>query len=102
VTYPVRVDLDAAPPLLKLGMSAALDVTLREASNALHIPSTAVRKVDGQSIVTLINPGNPARDIPIHIGDTFGSDVEVLSGLAEGDLVALLTPATAPTTARSL
>ena len=100
VFYPVRVDLASAPGALKLGMSAQLNITLREAPDVLYVPSNALRRVDGQSVVTVVSPAGQVRDVAVRTGSTYGANVEILSGVAEGDVVAVFTPAPASGAAR--
>ncbi len=95
--YPVLVELQGPPPTLKLGMSALLTVSLREAKDALYVPSNAVRKVEGKTVVTTVDAAGQVADAPVRVGATYGSDVEVLGGLKEGDLVAIFTPGTSAT-----
>ena len=96
VSYPVTVELSSPPRALKLGMSALLNVKLRTADNVLYVPSNAIRKVDQQNLVTTIDTSGQLADTPIRDGDVFGTNIEVLSGLKEGDVVAVFAPSAAP------
>jgi HlyD family secretion protein len=96
ITYPVTVELNSPPQALKLGMSALLNVNLRTADNVLYVPSNAIRKVNQQNLVTTIDASGQLADTPIRAGDAFGTNIEVLSGLNEGDVVAVFAPSAAP------
>ena len=96
ITYPVTVELSSPPQALKLGMSALLDVNLRSAQDVLYVPSNAIRKVNEQNLVTTIDGNGQLADTPVRIGDTFGTNVEVLTGLKEGDVVAVFAPSVTP------
>jgi multidrug efflux pump subunit AcrA (membrane-fusion protein) len=97
VTYPVTVELGTVPPALKLGMSATLNVDLRTAEDVLYVPSDAIRTVGDQTLATTVNPSGQVVDTPVRIGALFGSNVEVLDGLQEGDVVTVFSPTvTAP------
>ena len=96
ISYPVTVELSSPPRALKLGMSALLNVNLRSANNVIYVPTNAIRKVNEQTLVTTIDPGGQLADSPIRVGDVFGTNVEVLSGLKEGDVVAVFAPSAAP------
>lgn len=91
VTYPVRLELASVPDGLKLGMSAEVNVHLREARDALYVPLGALRTASGRSVVTRIEPSGQVSEVPVQAGGTYGSNVEILSGLAEGDVVAVFT-----------
>jgi multidrug efflux pump subunit AcrA (membrane-fusion protein) len=82
---------------LKLGMSALLNVNLRTAQDVIYVPSNAVRKVNQENLVTTIDSNGQLADTPIRIGDVFGTNIEVLSGLKEGDVVAVFAPSVRPT-----
>ena len=52
----------------------------------LRIPATAVRFEGRQQIVWVVRDGK-AEPVAVTLGETSGDDVEVLSGLSEGDQV---------------
>jgi RND family efflux transporter MFP subunit len=95
ITYPITVQLASTPPGLKLGMSAAVNVDLRAAKDVLFVPGNAIRNEDGHTLVTSVQSNGQLTDTPVKVGESFGANVEVLSGLREGDLVT----ATGPTVA---
>lgn len=57
------------------------------------VPVLAVTRLGGQSFVYLAKPAGPgkyvAHQVPVDLGDTFGNDYAVKSGLAPGDKVIL-------------
>lgn len=87
-TYEVVVDVDNADGALRAGMLAHLGVTAREATG-IFVPVRAVRNnAERASIVYLFDPEtSKVVERPIEKGALFGTDLEVLSGLAEGDAV---------------
>jgi RND family efflux transporter MFP subunit len=95
VIYPVQIDLASSPRQLKLGMTATLNLEVRNAKDVLHVPSAALRKLEDHNVVTLVGADGSLVDAPVQVGGTYGSDVEILSGVKEGDTVAVLTPVTA-------
>jgi RND family efflux transporter MFP subunit len=100
ITYPVTVEISSPPQALKLGMSALLNVNLRSAQDVIYVPSNAVRKVNQQNLVTTIDSNGQLADTPIRAGDVFGTNIEVLSGLKEGDVVAVFAPSAAVRTSK--
>lgn len=75
------------------GMTAKVRVKasrVREASGRIAIPvNTAVADANGNAYVWLVDPSSmTVHRRPVELGDLFGSDVEVKSGLANGDIIA--------------
>jgi RND family efflux transporter MFP subunit len=93
--YPVRIDLRTPPSGLKVGMTAEIDVTLREARDVLYLPSNALRTINGSTSVTRVADDGTVSDVPVEVGNTYSGNVEVLGGLNEGDLVAVYSQTTA-------
>jgi hypothetical protein len=72
------------------GMFGRILIPLDE-EEVLVIPREAVRHVGQLELVEVVDRGLAARRA-IRTGRTFGEDVEVLSGLREGEKVALPAP----------
>jgi HlyD family secretion protein len=88
VTYPVRIEMSAPPPTLKFGMTAEASIAVAEARDVLVAPRRAVRTVGGQTMVDKL-AGGQVEGVAVQVGRTFGSNVELLNGLQEGDVVAV-------------
>jgi multidrug efflux pump subunit AcrA (membrane-fusion protein) len=89
ISYPVRVEIDSAPPALRLGMTAQVSVNIGDNSNMLLAPRQAVRSVDGQQVVSKVDGDGQVRDVPVHVGRSDGTDVQIVDGLREGDILAV-------------
>lgn len=76
---------------LRIGMSVAMEVIVREDSAALLVPLGAVQFVDGAAMVTLVEEGD-ARRVAVGTGVTTLNSVEITSGLSPGDRIRLLAP----------
>jgi len=87
-TWEVEVVVDNGDGLLRPGLLARVSRQQREVSG-IFIPMDTVRHdLDRQPLVLVLDPGTRkvlAR--PVTLGDLFGTRVQVLSGLAEGDLL---------------
>lgn len=84
VTYLVRVLLtNTGASQIREGMTASIDFITAEAPGVLSIPVTAVRNVGGKPSVELVS-GQIANVVT---GFTDGKNVEIISGLKEGDVV---------------
>lgn len=81
VNFTVTVELTDADSMVKPGMTAAVNIVVKEMQNVLLIPNRAVRVVDGQRVVFLLVDGKPVqKDI------TLGSSSDTMSVLASGDV----------------
>lgn len=84
VTYLVRVLLDNSDKKnIREGLTAAVKFVTAGVQNVLSIPVEAVRNVDGKPSVQNAN----GEWIPVTTGFTDGKNVEVISGLNEGDKI---------------
>jgi HlyD family secretion protein len=95
VTYPVRIDVTEVPPTLKLGMTAQVNVPLKEAKDILVVPREALRGPEGQKVASRIGPDGRIQEAQVQTGHTYGTEVELLGGLDEGDVVAVYPAASA-------
>ena len=92
VSYPVRVDLDGTPDAVKLGMSAQVSVGLGDSRDVLVAPASTIHSVNGQPTVTKVGPNGVETQVSVQVGQTYGAGVEIVSGLNEGDLLAVYAP----------
>lgn len=94
-TYLVRVALPEENTAIRVGMSALVEIAVAEQPDVLLVPVSAVRSEGGQRFVRL-QRGDTFVDQPVRLGMRNDLEVEVLEGLSEGDVIAVL--GTAPTT----
>lgn len=99
--FPARAKLLNLDDRLRPGMTANTEVVIRSEMNSLLIPITASFLKDGKPMVWL---QRGARFVPteIEVGDRNDNDILVLSGIQEGDVVALEDPEEALKRARKL
>ncbi len=77
-------------PFLKPGMNASVQISAVNKTGILTLSSEAVLDMRGRKMVRLIGEdGQPSRPQPIVVGVSSFDKVEIISGLAEGDVVAL-------------
>jgi HlyD family secretion protein len=86
----VLVTVDDADETLLPNTNVRVRVTTSNKSNALNIPHDALHSEEGQSYVYVLRNGELHR-VPVVHGEVNVSQVEILSGLKEGDVVALGT-----------
>ena len=82
--------------LLRPGLLADAEVTVEEITNTLYIPYQAVFEEGTQTIVYL-QDGSRLRARRVQLGRRSESQVAIVEGLAEGDMVSLYRPDSAPT-----
>lgn len=91
VTYTVRIDLDSADAPLREGMTATTDIIVERVEDTLLVPNWAIRydRETGQALASvLISPGR-VEERPVELGLRGETHSQVLSGLEEGDRVAV-------------
>jgi RND family efflux transporter MFP subunit len=75
---------------LRPEMTASVRIQLEQRS-ALAVPSRAVRREDGRSVVYVVKEGQP-QPAPVRLGWRDGPWVEIAEGLQEGDRILLDPP----------
>jgi multidrug efflux pump subunit AcrA (membrane-fusion protein) len=90
VTYNATVGLTQSDPGVKVGMTASVTVVTSEHDNVLHVPSSAVRGTGTTGTVTVMQ-GKQQTAVPVGIGLRGDTDVEITSGLREGQSVVTST-----------
>ena len=88
ITYTVKAEVTSPPAVLKSGMTATVDIITREKGNALVIPLEAVFVKEGKAKAVRID-GEGTRTVDLSTGLEGETEVEILSGLKEGDRVIL-------------
>jgi macrolide-specific efflux system membrane fusion protein len=85
-----QVDLlpESVPEVFRSGMSANVNIVVREKDNVLMLPIPAVRSRDGRSVVSVrgTSPGT-VRKIPVQTGLKDETNIEIVRGLSAGDTV---------------
>ena len=92
VNFIVTVELNDADELVRPGMTAAVNIVVKEIKDTILIPNRAVRLVDGNRVVYILKDGMPEM-VEIRLG----ASAEAMSVLAsndleEGDLIILNPP----------
>jgi membrane fusion protein, macrolide-specific efflux system len=93
--YQVYVQPVSVPAYFKSGMSATVNFAQESRQNVLMLPLRAVRKKNGQSFVFTNGGDKPVVPLQVTTGLDNGTNIEVVSGLAEGDEVVIPDVATA-------
>ena len=83
-----RFRVPAPPDYLRADMTVSIDIGVGRKARALTIPSEAVRESGNTHTVQVVRDGS-ARSVTVEIGIRTGSRCEIISGIAEGDVVVL-------------
>lgn len=77
-------------PFLKPGMNASVQISAVNKTDILTLPTEAVLDMRGRKMVRIIGAdGQPGRPQPIVTGVNSYDKIEIISGLTEGDIVAI-------------
>ncbi|HEX6358494.1 efflux RND transporter periplasmic adaptor subunit [Actinophytocola sp.] len=85
-TFPVTVAVTDERDDIYAGSSATVSIVLEERDNVLTIPGMALHTEGDSTYVNKIVNGQQVRT-DVKVGDTFGGQTEIVSGLREGDQV---------------
>lgn len=88
MTHTYEVSIDVANPAHDLLPGMVCDVTFAsESRNVISVPVTAVMKGTGNQLYVWVNQGGVAKRRNVETGNAYGSRVEIISGLQDGDNV---------------
>ena len=93
VNFTITVELTDADSLVKPGMTAGVNIVVQELQDVLLVPNRAVRLVEGERVVYVLEDGQPVKK-EIRLGSSSDTQSIVVGGdIAEGDLIVLNPPA---------
>jgi HlyD family secretion protein len=93
VNFTVTVELTDADSLVKPGMTAGVNIVVEEMQDVLLVPNRAVRLVDGERVIYLLEGEQPVKK-EIRLGSSSDTMSVVAGGdVQEGDLIILNPPA---------
>jgi RND family efflux transporter MFP subunit len=88
--FPVTVDVTGKPTGLYPGSTASLAITVKQATDVLAV-STQALHTDADGTYVYVVEGTKRTKRVVTVGETYGAETEVLSGLEEGDVVELVS-----------
>jgi len=90
VNFTVTVELTDADELVKPGMTAAVNIVIKEIQDAVLVPNRAVRLVDGDRVVFMMGEEGKPEKVEILLGSSSDTMSVVVGGnLKEGDQIIL-------------
>lgn len=94
VNFTVTVELTDADEMVKPGMTAAVNIVVKEIKDAVLVPSLAIRLVNNDYVVYVLKNGSP-QQVTIRLGSSSDTMSVVVGGdLKVGDEVILNPPTT--------
>lgn len=101
IYYYVTLDVDDPDDVLRLGMTARVEINTAEKEDALVVPIAALKTNDNGSYVLRVNASGQTEQVPVTTGIYSDEYVEILSGLSEGDRVSVSYNATSKYSSKS-
>ncbi len=92
INFPITVELLDADNLVRPGMTAAVNIVVKEIEDVILIPNKAVRLVDGDRVVYLFEDDLPKMVIVRLGASANGESVLVSDNVEEGALIVLNPP----------
>lgn len=86
--YKINVYLDTLDSALRAGMSADIVVRVSSKKNVIRVPEVAVYRKEGKDFIKIIKNGESVEQ-QVEVGISDGEYVEVVSGVSEGETVAI-------------
>ncbi len=90
VLYPVTIRLAPTDLPVRAGMTADVEIVMVSQENALIVPLRAVHTEGGQSYVNRLADGHQIERVEVELGVMTDTEVEIVSGLAEGRALSLV------------
>lgn len=85
-TYEVTIHLDDRKSLMS-GMNVDIEILSDKRDNVIVVPIDAIHKLNGEYMVTVKDTDGNNSDLKVELGLANKDNVEIVSGLEEGDVV---------------
>lgn len=90
VNFTVTVELMDADEMIKSGMTAAVNIVVKEINDAILVPNRAVRRVDEDRVVFILNEEGMPEKVEVRLGSSSDTESVVVGGdLDVGDDIIL-------------
>lgn len=91
VTYNVTIGFDSLDARIKPDMSVTAAIITDVKQDVLLVPSSAVKTQNGSSYVEILNSGTTPTQVPVEIGASNDTSMEIKSGINSGNKVVTQT-----------
>lgn len=92
--YPVIVQFDLDNPQILPNMAVTANIIISTKPDVITIPTSAILTENGLKTVRVMK-NNRSQTVTVEVGDSSGTETEIISGISEGDIV---VTGTLPTT----
>ena len=90
IYYGVKINFENPPQEIKPGMSADITIKTAQKDNVLVVPGSAIEKKNDKTFVQIAKNGENLEEREVQTGLSGNNDlVEIISGLAEGEQIAV-------------
>ena len=89
IYYYVTLDVDDPDNVLRLGMTARVDIITGSVDDAMVVPIAALKTNDAGSYVNRVTAGGQTEQVPVTTGIMDDEYVQILTGLDVGDKVSI-------------
>ncbi|CAM3815637.1 efflux RND transporter periplasmic adaptor subunit [Cohnella lubricantis] len=83
------IQVDDVPKGVEIGAMADVKITTQMKENVVKIPRSGLRNSLGRTFVRTLEEGSKVRELDVEAGLTSSTEVEIVHGLDEGDVVIL-------------
>ena len=90
--YETKIRIEGSHDWVKPGMSAQVEVLVKELSDVVYVPIQAVVPADGEKVCYVVRSLGSRERRVIEVGDFNNEFIEIRSGLSEGEEVLLRAP----------
>lgn len=89
-SWRLKIGIDDPPPQFWLGTTATASLAAATADPVIRVPETAIRRADAATSVWVVDPAESVvKARPVELGAAADGQVEVRSGLAAGERIAI-------------
>lgn len=85
----IYIAVDGLPESVGIGDLADIKITTKQKDNVVKIPRSGLRSYLGRTFVRTLEEGNKVRETDVEAGISSATEVEIVKGLNEGDVVIL-------------
>src|ERR1700737_4079939 len=87
-TYAVRIAVNGSPQIMRLGMTASVQLRIDDEASGVVVPLTALTESEGGPEVFVVDPMNEAvRKTPVSVGGIAEDGARITDGLRAGEVV---------------
>jgi RND family efflux transporter MFP subunit len=90
--YETKIRIEGSHDWVKPGMSAQVELLVKELSDVVYVPIQAVVPADGEKVCYVVRSLGSRERRVIEVGDFNNEFIEIKSGLSEGEEVLLRAP----------